>query len=169
MKLLPVSLLTCALVFASTAFAAQAPAPKNTPIATVNMAAIVDQNPAASKAVEWQESMSAFQKELEAQKAPLEKLQADLQAEQVRLEAKKKEGKALTQEEQTSVVTKYQELASKSQKFEQDAQAKFTTLQTNFKNKLDAAVQAVAEKKVLTPYFLKSWSCTQKLLIFQLM
>lgn len=153
MKLLHVSLLFCAVVFASAnifcdASVAPAAAKAGFTFATIDISKIIDpQDPTKSQSQEWKDSMASFQKEIEGQQAPLQTLQNKIEAEKTKLEAKQKEGKQLTKEEQSSIMTMFQELQSKTQQLQQTAEAKFATLQKDFKAKIDAAVKAVADKK----------------------
>ncbi len=157
MKLLRVSLLIPVLALTSASIFAEAPAVKMTAphaadvkgfsLATIDMTKIFDpQDPSKSQSLEWKDIMSNFQKNLEKEQKPLLDLQAKIEAERVKLEEKTKKGEKVTNEEQSHLMTMFQELQTKSQQLQPKIEAQFSQIQKDFKAKIDAAIKAVGDK-----------------------
>lgn len=146
MKSLRISLLVSAFIFSPAIINGEAVVVKG--MATLDVSKIIDpKDPLKSQAVEWKDSMETFQKGLEKEQKPLQDLQAKIETQQKALEAKTKEGKQLSKEEQSGIMTMFQDLQGKTQALQQKAEAQFLQIQNEFKNKIDAAVKSVADRK----------------------
>ncbi len=146
MKSLRISLLVSAFILSPAIINGEAVVAKG--MATLDVSKIIDpKDPLKSQAVEWKDSMENFQKGLEKEQKPLQDLQAKIETQQKALEAKTKEGKQLSKEEQSGIMTMFQDLQGKTQALQQKAEAQFLQIQNEFKNKIDAAVKSVADRK----------------------